>query len=79
MLCFYDLVTKYLELYYLRNATAAEVQNYFKTFLADNHRYHSGRVVTWLTVQRKEARRCSSQVSHPLQIHRALQPADSSC
>eukprot|EP00959_Pyramimonas_sp_CCMP1952_P310052 6488516-Pyramimonas_sp.AAC.1 len=24
MLCFYDLATKYLEVYYLRNATAAE-------------------------------------------------------
>eukprot|EP00965_Chrysotila_dentata_P155257 5129597-Pleurochrysis_carterae.AAC.1 len=35
MLCFYDLAAKYLEVYYLRNATAADVQNCFKTFLAD--------------------------------------------
>eukprot|EP00965_Chrysotila_dentata_P180357 5954721-Pleurochrysis_carterae.AAC.1 len=50
MLCFYDLMaTKYLEVYYLRNATAAKVQNCFKTFLTDNQRYLSGRAVTWLT------------------------------
>eukprot|EP00965_Chrysotila_dentata_P043339 1440607-Pleurochrysis_carterae.AAC.1 len=49
MLCFYDLATKYLEVYYLSYATAAEVQNCFKTFLADNHGYLSGRLVTWLT------------------------------
>eukprot|EP00965_Chrysotila_dentata_P224458 6194188-Pleurochrysis_carterae.AAC.5 len=29
MLCFYDLATKYLELYYLRNAIDTEVQNCF--------------------------------------------------
>eukprot|EP00965_Chrysotila_dentata_P149235 4928537-Pleurochrysis_carterae.AAC.1 len=50
MLCFYDLAIKFLEIYYLRNASAAEVQNCFMTFLADNyHRYLSGRAVTWLT------------------------------
>eukprot|EP00965_Chrysotila_dentata_P013805 458046-Pleurochrysis_carterae.AAC.1 len=49
MLCFYDLATKYFEVYYLRNATAAEVQNCFKTFLADNDHFFSGRAVTWLT------------------------------
>eukprot|EP00965_Chrysotila_dentata_P054296 1800562-Pleurochrysis_carterae.AAC.1 len=48
MLCFYDLATKYLEVYYLSNATAAKVQNCFK-FLADNHRFLSERAVTWLT------------------------------
>eukprot|EP00965_Chrysotila_dentata_P149551 4938483-Pleurochrysis_carterae.AAC.1 len=30
MLCFYDLATKYLEVYFLRNATAAEFENCFK-------------------------------------------------
>eukprot|EP00965_Chrysotila_dentata_P028652 952127-Pleurochrysis_carterae.AAC.1 len=49
MLCFYDLATQYLEVYYLRNATAAEVRNCFQTFLADNQRYLSGRAGTWLT------------------------------
>eukprot|EP00965_Chrysotila_dentata_P256404 6212527-Pleurochrysis_carterae.AAC.2 len=49
MLCFYDLATKYLEVYYLRNATAAKVQNCLKLFLADNHRYLSGRAVIWLS------------------------------
>eukprot|EP00965_Chrysotila_dentata_P071214 2353013-Pleurochrysis_carterae.AAC.1 len=49
MLCFYDLATKYLEVYYLRNATAAEVQNCVKPFFAENHRYLSVRAVTWLT------------------------------
>eukprot|EP00965_Chrysotila_dentata_P025723 854571-Pleurochrysis_carterae.AAC.1 len=49
MLCFYNLAIKYLEVYYLRNATAAEVQDCFKTFLADIHRYFFGRAVTWLT------------------------------
>eukprot|EP00965_Chrysotila_dentata_P243146 6205257-Pleurochrysis_carterae.AAC.1 len=49
MLCFYDLATKYLEVYYLRETTAAYVQNFFKTFLANNHCYLSGRAVIWLT------------------------------
>eukprot|EP00965_Chrysotila_dentata_P084950 2804074-Pleurochrysis_carterae.AAC.1 len=49
VLCFYDLATKCLEVYYLRNATAAAVQNCFKTILADNNRFLSGRAVTWLT------------------------------
>eukprot|EP00965_Chrysotila_dentata_P011822 387750-Pleurochrysis_carterae.AAC.1 len=49
MLCFYNLATKYVEVSYLRNATAAAVQNIFKAFLADNQRYLSGRAVTWLT------------------------------
>eukprot|EP00965_Chrysotila_dentata_P050187 1662614-Pleurochrysis_carterae.AAC.1 len=64
MLCFYDLAIKHLEVYYLRNATAAEVQNWFKTFLADNHRYLSGRAVIWLTDNGsgEEPRRVSSRV-----------------
>eukprot|EP00965_Chrysotila_dentata_P152268 5031943-Pleurochrysis_carterae.AAC.1 len=49
MLCFYDLATKYLEMYYLRNASAAEVKSSFQTFLADNQRYVFGRAVPWLT------------------------------
>eukprot|EP00965_Chrysotila_dentata_P238770 6202708-Pleurochrysis_carterae.AAC.1 len=70
MLCFYDLATKYFKIYYLRNATAAEVQNCFKTFVADNHSYRlSGRAVTWLTDikqrgLREEPRRIHSRVSH---------------
>eukprot|EP00965_Chrysotila_dentata_P049439 1639094-Pleurochrysis_carterae.AAC.1 len=49
MLCFHDLATKYLEVYYLRNASAVKVKSSFQTFLADNQRYLSGRAVTWLT------------------------------
>eukprot|EP00965_Chrysotila_dentata_P112772 3726184-Pleurochrysis_carterae.AAC.2 len=49
MQCFYDLATKYLKVYYLRNAIAAEVQSCFKTVFANNHRLLSGRAVTWLT------------------------------
>eukprot|EP00965_Chrysotila_dentata_P057672 1912157-Pleurochrysis_carterae.AAC.1 len=49
MLCFYDPATKYLEEYYLRNATADEVQKCFETYLADNHCYLSERAVAWLT------------------------------
>eukprot|EP00965_Chrysotila_dentata_P089386 2951580-Pleurochrysis_carterae.AAC.1 len=49
MLCSYDLPTRYLEVYHLRNTAAAEVQDCFKTFVADKHRYLSGRAVTWLT------------------------------
>eukprot|EP00965_Chrysotila_dentata_P121352 4012203-Pleurochrysis_carterae.AAC.1 len=45
MLSFHDLVTKYLDVYYLRNATAAEVQNCFETFLADNHRNLSSKAL----------------------------------
>eukprot|EP00965_Chrysotila_dentata_P079162 2610446-Pleurochrysis_carterae.AAC.1 len=55
MLCFYTtlrpsiLGRKDLKVYYLRNATAAEVKSCFQTFLADNQRYLSGRAVTCLT------------------------------
>eukprot|EP00975_Prorocentrum_lima_P012592 2670330-Prorocentrum_lima.AAC.1 len=49
MLCFYDLATKYLEVYYLRTATAAEVKASFEQFLADNRRHLKDRAVTWLT------------------------------
>eukprot|EP00965_Chrysotila_dentata_P072514 2396096-Pleurochrysis_carterae.AAC.1 len=48
MLCFYDLATKYLEVYYLRNASSAEVKSSFQTFLADNQCYLSESAVTWL-------------------------------
>eukprot|EP00965_Chrysotila_dentata_P038781 1288758-Pleurochrysis_carterae.AAC.1 len=49
MLCFYDFATKYLEVYYLRSSSAAEVKSSFQTFLDDTQRYLSGRAVTWLT------------------------------
>eukprot|EP00965_Chrysotila_dentata_P095883 3168975-Pleurochrysis_carterae.AAC.1 len=83
MQCFYDLATKYLEVYYLRNAAAAEVQNCFKTFLADNHHYLSRRAVTWLTDNGSEFFENKLDVFlrefYPPQVHRALQPADRPC
>eukprot|EP00965_Chrysotila_dentata_P055107 1828723-Pleurochrysis_carterae.AAC.1 len=50
MLCFYDLATKYLEVYYLCNASDAEVKSSFHTFLADNQRYLSGRLSPGLPI-----------------------------
>lgn len=49
MLTFYDLATKFLEVYYLRTATGKEVKASFEQFLAENKRYIGNRGVTWLT------------------------------
>ena len=49
MIAFYDLATKYLDIYYLRTATAAEVRACFELFLANNHKYLRNRAITWLT------------------------------
>ena len=46
---FYDLATKYLNVYYLRHGNAEEVQACFELFLADNKRYLKGKAVTWFT------------------------------
>eukprot|EP00965_Chrysotila_dentata_P019446 646510-Pleurochrysis_carterae.AAC.1 len=53
-------------------------KNCFKTFLVDNHRYLSGRAVTWLTDNGSEfvgknLDAFSSRVPNPPQVHRALQ------
>ena len=49
MLCFYDLATKYVEIYYLRTGTADEVKACFKHFLIENKPFLKGRQVTWYT------------------------------